>query len=80
MNEQFRARLLSIESNYNKDEESVLYQLKTIFVKLLESEKNCYNPRSFCKVYKVDGEPVKTGVQMDVDEFFNMLFDRYLNL
>jgi hypothetical protein len=31
-------------------------------------------------VYKVDGEPMRTGVQMDVDEFFNMLLDRYRSL
>jgi hypothetical protein len=77
MIDSFRNRLLAVKPK-TEEEESILYQLKTIFINLLESEKSYYNPRSFCKVYKVDGEPMKTGVQMDVDEFFNMLLDRYL--
>jgi ubiquitin C-terminal hydrolase len=75
MNDAFRDRLLAVKKE-ETDESSMLYQLKTIFVNLLESEKSYYNPKSFCKVYKVDGEPMKTGVQMDVDEFFNMIMER----
>jgi len=74
MNDAFRDRLLAVKKE--EDETSMLYQLKTIFVNLLESEKSYYNPKSFCKVYKVDGEPMKTGIQMDVDEFFNMIMER----
>lgn len=74
MNDSFRDRLLAVKTE--EDENSMFYQLKNIFINLLESEKSYYNPKSFCKVYKVDGEPMKTGIQMDVDEYFNMLMER----
>lgn len=35
-----------------------------------------YDTRPFCNVYTYEGHPVRVGEQMDVEEFFNMLFDR----
>lgn len=35
-----------------------------------------YDTRPFCDVYTFEGQPVRVGEQMDVEEFFNMLFDR----
>ena len=35
-----------------------------------------YDTRPFCNVYKYEGMPVQVSEQMDVEEFFNMLFDR----
>ena len=33
--------------------------------------------KGFCAAYRdLDGEPMAPGVQMDVNEFFNVLFDR----
>jgi hypothetical protein len=43
---------------------------------LQESEKMMYDTRPFCDVYTYEGKPVRVGEQMDVEEFFNMLFDR----
>jgi hypothetical protein len=43
---------------------------------LQESEKVMYDTRPFCDVYTYEGKPVRVGEQMDVEEFFNMLFDR----
>lgn len=35
-----------------------------------ESERKAYNPRSFCKVYQMDHQPLNTGEQKDMAEFF----------
>lgn len=37
---------------------------------LQESERKAYNPRSFCKVYQMDHQPLNTGEQKDMAEFF----------
>eukprot|EP00004_Rigifila_ramosa_P006247 TRINITY_DN1692_c0_g1_i1.p1 TRINITY_DN1692_c0_g1~~TRINITY_DN1692_c0_g1_i1.p1 ORF type:complete len:3114 (-),score=719.02 TRINITY_DN1692_c0_g1_i1:25-8475(-) len=57
--------------------DSVLYQFQVIFGHLLESQKKFADTRPFCLAYKdYDGQSVNTSVQMDVDEFFNMLLDK----
>jgi ubiquitin carboxyl-terminal hydrolase 34 len=77
---EFRYGILSAPDRSQDKEESLLYQLQAIFVYLQESEKKFYDPKPFCKSYKPDGQPVNPSVQMDVDEFFNMLFDKLENL
>lgn len=37
---------------------------------LQESERKSYNPRSFCRVYQMDHQPLNTGEQKDMAEFF----------
>jgi len=37
---------------------------------LQESERKAYNPRSFCKVYQMDHQPLNTGEQKDMAEYF----------
>eukprot|EP00743_Colponemidia_sp_Colp-15_P012256 GILK01013886.1.p1 GENE.GILK01013886.1~~GILK01013886.1.p1 ORF type:complete len:1111 (+),score=235.56 GILK01013886.1:584-3916(+) len=62
------------ESNRN---ESVLFQLQQLFCYLQESEKKFFDPREFCLAYKdYEGNPMNPSIQMDVDEFFNRLFDK----
>lgn len=41
-----------------------------ISITLQESERKAYNPRSFCKVYTMDHQPLNTGEQKDMAEFF----------
>eukprot|EP01134_Creolimax_fragrantissima_P005015 CFRG5015T1 len=54
----------------------VLYQLQTLFAYLQESLLKSYNAQGFCSVYESEGACLDTNLQMDVDEFFNVLFDR----
>lgn len=61
------------EENKN---DSLLYQMQVIFGHLQESEKKYYDMQDFCNAYKCDGQPTNTSVQMDVDEFLTMLFDK----
>jgi ubiquitin C-terminal hydrolase len=77
---QFRQKLLKVPSVYKEDaqdrSENMLWELQSIFASLQESEKKFYDPSSFCKSYKYEGQPMNPGVQMDVDEFFLHLLDK----
>ncbi|KAF9957098.1 hypothetical protein BGZ72_002145 [Mortierella alpina] len=79
MNESFRHGILDAPSG-DEDaakQDTLLYQLQVLFGNLQESQKRSYNARGFCFAYKDwDGNPMNVAVQMDVDEFFNILFDR----
>ena len=44
--------------------------LTRMFAYLLESERKAYNPLSFCKTYTMDHQPLNTGEQKDMAEFF----------
>jgi ubiquitin C-terminal hydrolase len=58
-------------------EADILRQLQRLFAHLQESERRYAETRAFCESYKdIDGSPVNPNVQMDVDEFCRLLFDR----
>ncbi|KAG0032025.1 hypothetical protein BGZ82_006708 [Podila clonocystis] len=79
MNKDFRTGILDAptdESDSNRND-TLLYQLQLLFGNLQESMRRSYNAHGFCYAYKDwDGNPMNVAVQMDVDEFFNILFDR----
>lgn len=57
--------------------DDLLVEMQVMFGCLQESLRQYYNPKGFCFANKdYDGQPVDTSVQMDVDEFFNMLCDK----
>ncbi|XP_074662968.1 ubiquitin carboxyl-terminal hydrolase 34-like [Tubulanus polymorphus] len=56
--------------------EGTLTELKKMFAYLLESERKAYNPRGFCKVYTMDKQPLNTGEQKDMTEFFTDLISK----
>ena len=61
--------LSNAESGFGKHH-STLYELRRMFAYLLESERKAYNPLSFCKTYTMDQQPLNTGEQKDMAEFF----------
>mmetsp|Transcript_12467 Transcript_12467/g.20271 ORF Transcript_12467/g.20271 Transcript_12467/m.20271 type:complete len:3278 (-) Transcript_12467:248-10081(-) len=82
---EFRWAIMSVHDKVpltaDERRESLLCQLQTLFGYLQESEKKFFDTRDFCAAYKdYDGQPMNTSLQMDVDEFFNMLFDRLESL
>ncbi|KAF9581346.1 hypothetical protein BGW38_001679, partial [Lunasporangiospora selenospora] len=82
MNKSFRSGILDVELDASDEEkqDTLLFQLQVLFGHLQESIKRSYNAHSFCYAYKDwDGNPMNVAVQMDVDEFFNILFDRLEN-
>lgn len=45
-------------------------------IHLQESECKAYNPRPFCKTYTMDKQPLNTGEQKDMTEFFTDLITK----
>ncbi|KAJ0173738.1 hypothetical protein K1T71_010887 [Dendrolimus kikuchii] len=66
---QARAALLSADPTTSRHP-ATLHEMQRMFAYLLESERKAYNPRSFCKVYQMDHQPLNTGEQKDMAEFF----------
>ncbi len=57
--------------------DNFMYQLQYIFSFLQESDKQYCDPSGFCQAFKDwEGNPTNIHVQMDAQEFLNMLFDR----
>ncbi|KAG0375629.1 hypothetical protein BGX24_008849 [Mortierella sp. AD032] len=82
MNKGFRQGILQAPSGAEdpSNHDTLLYQLQVLFSNLQESIKRAYNAQGFCYSYKDwDGNPMNVAVQMDVDEFFSILFDRLEN-
>lgn len=70
---QARAAILGTAKGSSADihkHEQTLRELQKMFAYLMESERKAYNPRSFCKVYQMDHQPLNTGEQKDMAEFF----------
>lgn len=44
--------------------------------RLQESQRKFYDTQAFCKCYTYEGHPINPSVQMDTEEFYNMLFDK----
>ncbi|KAG7298078.1 hypothetical protein JYU34_018848 [Plutella xylostella] len=64
-----RAAVLRADPAHSKHA-ATLDQMQNMFAYLMESERKAYNPRSFCKVYQMDHQPLNTGEQKDMAEFF----------
>lgn len=67
---QARESILQIDSQQVQKHAPTLQELQRMFAYLMESERKAYNPRSFCRVYQMDHQPLNTGEQKDMAEFF----------
>lgn len=67
---QARAAILRVPQLGAQKHGPTLLELQRMFAYLLESERKAYNPRSFCRVYQMDHQPLNTGEQKDMAEFF----------
>eukprot|EP00172_Hildenbrandia_rubra_P004125 Plantae.Rhodophyta-Hildenbrandia_rubra.ctg7746.p1 GENE.Plantae.Rhodophyta-Hildenbrandia_rubra.ctg7746~~Plantae.Rhodophyta-Hildenbrandia_rubra.ctg7746.p1 ORF type:complete len:1836 (-),score=189.07 Plantae.Rhodophyta-Hildenbrandia_rubra.ctg7746:9371-14368(-) len=66
-----------VPSDAKSEPDAILYNLQKLFGYLLLSEKKYFDTREFCSVYRdYDNRPMNTAMQMDVDKFLNMLFDK----
>lgn len=71
-----RRSVLEAECSQDNQLRGTLHELKKMFAYLSESERKAYNPRSFCKVYTMDHQPLNTGEQKDMTEFFTDLISK----
>lgn len=67
---QARESILSVPTDAPVKHKQTFSELQRMFAYLMESERKAYNPRSFCKVYQMDHQPLNTGEQKDMAEFF----------
>ena len=58
------------------DEDTVFYQMQSVFGHLMESRLQYYEPEKFWKVFKLWGQPVNIREQQDAFEFFTNLTDQ----
>uniref|UniRef100_A0A182R156 ubiquitinyl hydrolase 1 n=1 Tax=Anopheles farauti TaxID=69004 RepID=A0A182R156_9DIPT len=70
MTPQTRDAILSISTDAPQKHKATLVELQRMFAYLMESERKAYCPRSFCRVYQMDHQPLNTGEQKDMAEFF----------
>ncbi|KAK6501624.1 hypothetical protein TWF481_009459 [Arthrobotrys musiformis] len=75
MNLPFRQFILNVNSN--GDDFTPLGTLKTIFANLQDSWQRAFEPKEFVATIRdYEGELIDVGIQMDVEEFYNLLCDR----
>ena len=68
-------QILSVE-NEELDEESVFYQLQSVYGHLQESKLQHFVPDKFWKCFKLWGQPVNVREQQDAFEFFTQIVDQ----
>jgi ubiquitin carboxyl-terminal hydrolase 34 len=77
MNVDFRNFIFSVEVNDPDGSQNLLHQLQFLFARLqLGNDKAAYPQELAQTIIDFEGLPINIHVQMDVDEFFNLLFDR----
>lgn len=80
MNVDFRNFMFNVKVDDPKGSQSLLHQLQFLFARLqLGIDKAAYPQELAHSIIDFEGLPINIHVQMDVDEFFNLLFDRIEN-
>src|SRR5271170_1088400 len=77
MNLDFRNFFLGVEVEDPENSQSLLHQLQYLFARLQLGNDKAAIPHELAhSIIDFEGLPINIHVQMDVDEFFNLLFDR----
>jgi len=77
MNRTFRNFVLLLPVNRSDETRKSSYCLKALFARMQGCFQRGIEPRDLVESLRdFAGEPIDPTVQMDVDEFFNLLFDR----
>ncbi|QPH16557.1 hypothetical protein C2857_001230 [Epichloe festucae Fl1] len=78
MNIQFRSFILSIEVEDQGDSQQLLFRTQKLFGYMQESCQRYVDPSAvITSIRTYDDTPIDIHSQMDVDEFYNLLFDRW---
>ncbi|KAL7275754.1 hypothetical protein RUND412_001304 [Rhizina undulata] len=77
MNGPFRQFIVNIPVGDSEEGRRLLWYLKMLFARMQNSYTKAIEPREFVEaISDYEGEQIDITVQMDVDEFFNLIFDR----
>ena len=69
-------QVLAADVDQQDQEETVLYQLQSVFGHLQESKLQHFVPDKFWKCFKLWGQPVNVREQQDAFEFFTQIVDQ----
>ncbi|KAL9953976.1 hypothetical protein ACROYT_G041461 [Oculina patagonica] len=73
---QARAAILNSRLASDVKHEVLLREMQRMFCFLMASERKAYNPKTFCRTYTMDKQPLNTGEQKDMTEFFTDLIGK----
>ncbi|MCJ1473219.1 hypothetical protein MMC13_001870, partial [Lambiella insularis] len=78
MNVEFRSFMLSRTVTDGDASQKLLAETQRLFAFMQESWLKCVDPQGIAdSVITYESTPIDVSVQMDVDEFYNLLFDRW---
>lgn len=78
MNLNFREFMLGLEVERGDGAQRLLLETQKLFAKMQDSYRKSADPRTFAEcVQTLDKTPIDVSVQMDADEFYNLLFDQW---
>lgn len=78
MNLGFRRFMLSLEVHDGDGSQRLLLETQKLFATMQNSYQKSADPRPFAEcVRTLDKTPIDISVQMDADEFYNLLFDQW---
>lgn len=78
MNLDFRQFMLGLEVKDGDGAQRLLLETQKLFATMQNSYRKAADPRPFAGcVRNLDKTPIDLGVQMDADEFYNLLFDQW---
>jgi ubiquitin carboxyl-terminal hydrolase 34 len=78
MNVGFRGFMLNTNVADGEASQKLLSETQKLFANMQESWLRCVDPQGIAdSVITYDNSPIDVSIQMDVDEFYNLLFDRW---
>lgn len=78
MNVGFRDFILQLDLEDPDGSQKLLYETKKLFGHMQETWSKSVDSQAFVDTIRTyDNEPIDVTIQMDVDEFYNLLFDRW---
>lgn len=78
MNLDFRHFMLGLEVKDGNGSQRLLLETQKLFATMQKSYRKAADPRPFAECIRtLDKTPIDISVQMDADEFYNLLFDQW---
>ncbi|KAJ4298108.1 hypothetical protein N0V90_006007 [Kalmusia sp. IMI 367209] len=78
MNVNFRKFILGLNVTDPRGAQILLHQTQKLFAEMQNSYRKSADPRGFAACVKApEGTPIDINIQMDADEFYNLLFDQW---
>lgn len=78
MNREFRRFMMSIRTSDPDRAQQLMNQTQRLFAEMQDGYAKAADPRDFAQCVRgLDNQPIDINIQMDADEFYNLLFDQW---